>query len=163
MKILIMYASKSGTTETCAQLLKSDLPQADLVNLGEEKPDLENYDIVLAGGSIRYGSLNDILKSYVEEHVEELAEKQLGLFICCASQTEQQINQLFIDNFPPALLKHAFAKESFGGEIRNDRLSFIEKVIIKLISKRKDYQEPSIHETAIHEFAHTAEGQSMNI
>lgn len=56
MKILIAYAGKSGTTEKCAGLLSEKLPNATIVNLNLNSPDIGGFDAVIVGGPFVWGS-----------------------------------------------------------------------------------------------------------
>ena len=154
MKTMIVYASKSGTTKTCAEMLAHEIDGVTtLIDIVSQEPDLSDYDTILIGGPIRYGRLHSAVKEFMHNHKSELLDKEIGLFICCGN--EQQAEQHFTDNFPPELLAHALAHESFGGEIRLDALSFIERLVGKMAMKSlADGEAVSIHKDKIEHFAH---------
>lgn len=127
MKKLIVYASKSGTTAKCAEMLKQKLPDTDTVNLATDTVDLSGCNTIIIGGAIRYGRINKKVHQFVEAHLSVLMQKDVALYICCGFP--DQAERHFIDNFPPELLKHAFVKENFGGELHLDSLSFFEKTV----------------------------------
>ena len=151
MNTLIVYASKSGTTEKCVNLLKQELKDIHTANLQEESVNIDDYDIVVIGGAIRYGRLHKKVHQFIEENLPQLLQKDVALFICCGFPTEQH----FTDNFPPELLKHAFIKEIFGGELNLESLSFFEKVIAKMAMRSaKTEEKPKILLDNIDHFVH---------
>jgi menaquinone-dependent protoporphyrinogen IX oxidase len=55
MKKLIVYETKTGTTENCAMKIKADMDFQDVevINLkAGNKPDLSNYDTIIVGTPI---------------------------------------------------------------------------------------------------------------
>jgi menaquinone-dependent protoporphyrinogen oxidase len=157
VNILIAYASKSGTTETCVHILEQDFNgQAKSVNLADTEPLLDDYDTILIGGPIRYGHLHSSVKKFMKNHLKELKQKEVALFLCCASI--ENAEQYFQNNFPDELLEHAAAIECFGGEIRTQALSLTEKFIAKLAMKSyPEDKQPSILKDNIHIFADRVE------
>ena len=86
MKILIAYASSTGTVEKCVNILAAKLPAAEIRNLAKNKltpPDPTPYDMVIVGGGIRGGVINSEVQVYLKNCAEILASKQFGVFICC--------------------------------------------------------------------------------
>lgn len=153
MKTLIAYASKSGTTAKCTQILKQKLTDTDVINVQTESVDLSGYDTIIIGGAIRYGRINKKVHQFVEEHLAELLRKDVALFICCGFP--EQIEQRFTDNFPKELLEHAFLKENFGGELNPGALGFFEKIIAKMAMRAaKTEEQPKILLDHIDHFAH---------
>ena len=53
MKVLIAYASKSGTAAKCARLLADEFADATVIELGRESASLSSFDVIVVGGSIR--------------------------------------------------------------------------------------------------------------
>lgn len=97
MKILIAYAGKSGTTEKCAGLLSEKLPNATIVNLNLNSPDIGGFDAVIVGGSIRMGQLNKKAKNFMQRNLQTLKLKKAAYFICCGF--ERNAPDLFSSNF----------------------------------------------------------------
>ena len=153
MNTLIAYASKSGTTKTCVHILEHDFNgQAKLIDLTICEPSLETYDTIVIGGPVRYGQLHSSVKNFIKNHLDELKQKEIGLFICCAGVKNAE--QYFQDNFPGELLEHAKAIECFGGEIRPQALGIFDKLLVKIAVKSYAAdQQPSILIDNIHIFA----------
>jgi len=136
MDTLIVYGSKHGCTEKCANLLKEKLDgNVHVVNLKDSNEiDLSKYDKVIIGGSIYVGKIQKEVSKFSSENLETLKEKQVGLFIC-GMQSEEAIEKELNENFPKELLKTAKAKGYFGGEFIIDKLGFMEKQIVKKVAK----------------------------
>ncbi|MDP4151932.1 MAG: flavodoxin domain-containing protein [Bacillota bacterium] len=132
MKTLIVYASKSGTTEKCAQILAEKL-SADVKDAGKEKIDIEGYDTVIIGSSIRMGRIQKSVKDFIDKNIGLLLKKKIGLFICCGFT--ENANQFFSANFPQNLLDSAIAKECFGGELDKNKLHGLDKIIAGMVTK----------------------------
>ena len=154
MKTLIAYATKYGTTETCAKLLASFLTdEVDLVNLSKgEKADPALYDAVVVGGSIYAGQLRHEVKSFCHKYKKDLMIVRFGCFICQASP-QFESHEDFELNFDSDLLEHASAKSSFGGQLHEDKMNFFDRLILGAIAKRGGAKPPQIDEERIRSFA----------
>lgn len=136
MKILIAYAGKSGTTEKCAKLLGERLPGAKTVNLNSETPQVEAYDAVIVGGSIRAGQLHKKAKQFINQNEQSLKQKKTAYFICCGFADSAPT--LFQNNIPKELLEKAVAYECFGGEMNLDSLHGFDHFIAKMVTKSSE-------------------------
>ncbi|MCB2195321.1 MAG: flavodoxin domain-containing protein [Bacteroidetes bacterium] len=135
MKTAIIYATKHGCTDKCAQTLANELDiNTKLFNLeSDKKIDLNSYDTIIVGGSIHAGTLNKKVKSFIDKNQNSLAEKKLGLFLCCMYEGDKALEQ-FQDVFPETLRIKAHAHGIFGGELNFEKMNFLEKAIIKKIA-----------------------------
>lgn len=135
MKTLLVYATKYGCTEKCAEILVKKLAgEVDLCNLKEmRKPELSQYDQVVIGGSIYTGKIQKEVNEFCSENREVLLTKRLGLFICgmLKEKAQEELNNSFI----PELFNHAVAKEFFGGEFRFKSMNALERFIVKMVAK----------------------------
>lgn len=136
MKTLILYSTKYGCAEECAKELASRLGgDTVLVNLKKEKvPPLNEYDRVIIGGSIYVGKIQKVITRYIDDHRSELKAKKLGLFFCCMSEGDMEKTQLK-SAFPADLTAVAAATENFGGEFKISKMNFLDRFIVKKISK----------------------------
>lgn len=157
MNILIVYASKYGCTEKCAELLSKELyGDVDIMNLKKVRDiDISKYEKIIVGGSIYIGKIQKEVMEFCSINLKELKKKRIGLFIC-GMQEGDIINNELNENFNPALIEVADAKECFGGEFTFDKMNFIEKFIVKKVSKVTS-NKSNILEDNIHKFA-----QAMN-
>ena len=54
MKTLIIYASKTGTTEKCAGILGQNLKNSTIINLATiQNESIDKYDLIIIGSPIR--------------------------------------------------------------------------------------------------------------
>ena len=154
MKTLIIYATKTGTTAKCAEMLSKLIADSELYNLANGEPDISGYDNIALGGPIRMGALHPAVKRFAEKHTVELIGKNAGYFICsCVTEnTEQTMAQ----NFPAILLENAVCKASFGGEMDPSRQKGADKLVIKLAARsfmKDPSKKPSILPKEIERFA----------
>ena len=144
MKILIAYASRHGAAALCAEQLKSLLHGFDVTvaDLAREQPDPVGYDVVLAGGSVYFGKLLPACRNFLQANRSTLAEKRLGLFLCCglAHESEYYMEKFF----PRELRASAFQVSYFGGRLQKDGLSFWERLIVR--SMRSSILESEIED-----------------
>jgi len=136
MKTIIIYGTKHGCTEKCAKILSEKLTgKIDLYNLKEKKDiDISQYDKVIIGGSMYIGKIRKEVSEFCLKNLSILKDKKLGLFICCMGEgdsVEKQLNEAF----PQELIENAVAKESFGGEFIFKKMNFLERLIVKKVSK----------------------------
>ena len=153
MSTLIVYASKYGCTEKCAKLIAGEIKdEVEIINLKQVKAiNLSNYNKVIIGGSIYIGKIQKEVTEFCTKNLEELKQKKIGLFICGMVEGEA-INNELKQNFPLELLEMAIAKGYLGGEFLIDKMSFMDKVIVKKVSK-VTANKSNILEDKIHEFA----------
>ena len=117
MKLLIAYATVTGTTTECVRLLRHFLQRRKptIVDLEQETPDLSEYDAVVVGGPVRHAKLHPAVADFIRKNAEELKRKKTGYFIVCgfADEAEEQIDKIF----PRDLQDAAFDTVSFGGTL----------------------------------------------
>jgi menaquinone-dependent protoporphyrinogen oxidase len=132
VKVLIAYRSKYGATETCAHALAERIQaETALADLRfRHAPDVRAFDVVLIGGSIYGGKVQREVTSFCERQEELLRERETGLFLCCLSRGEHAQAQLQ-SAFPGWLSAHSFARSLFGGELHADRLTLLDKVLVR--------------------------------
>jgi menaquinone-dependent protoporphyrinogen oxidase len=136
MRTLIVYGTKYGCTEKCANILKDKLSgQTDLINLKTQKaPDLKEYDRIVIGGSIVIGRVQKEVSDFCTKNLEALGNTKLGLFLCSMREGEEAKTQL-ASAFPKELTEVATAKGLFGGEFMISRMGFMDKLIVKKVAK----------------------------
>lgn len=144
MSTVIIYSTKHGGTEKCAHLLAEKLAgKVDLHNLKDQQDlNLAQYDQVIIGGPIYMGKVKKEITNFCDQNISLLKTKTLGLFICCL-QTGQTAEDELHGAFPTELFDQAVAKEFLGGELRLKEMNFLERFIIKMVT-RADARIPSI-------------------
>lgn len=134
MKILIVYASVTGTTTECVKLLRHFLlrRRPTIVDLSLATPNPTEYDAVIVGGPIRHAKLHPLVAKYIKENSEILKAKKTGYFIVCgfADEAEEQIEK----NIPKDLRDVAFDVVSFGGTLDASRQKhFKDKMYVRFM------------------------------
>ena len=163
MKTLIAYRSRYGATESCARriagLLGPDVVLRDLRRDMRNRSvlSLDDFETVLIGGSVYGGRIQKEVVSFCEREQDLLERKRVGLFICCLFEGERGMAELNAA-FPAWLLAHAAARELLGGEIRMDRLSLGDRILVRgLMRPPRDIS--AIHADAIQRMAAAASGK----
>jgi menaquinone-dependent protoporphyrinogen oxidase len=152
MKTAIIFRSKHGTTETVSHTIASKLgtDEVTLIDLKKyPEPTIQDFDRIIIGGSIHAGTVQKRVKNFCEKHLDALRQKELGLFICCMDREKQQ--EEFENAFPQTLQSHAKVMGIMGGEFIFERMNFMERFIVKKISK-KDRSVSEIDHEAIDSF-----------
>jgi len=158
MKTLILYATRHGCAEKCAAKLGAAL-QGEVITANFKDAgaiDLEDYETVVIGGSIHAGKVQKRVKDFCTKNLDVLKNKRLGLFLCCMEEGPKADEQ-FAGAFPEILVRAATAKGLFGGALDFDRMNWLEKAIIKKVSKI-DTSVSKIKEQAILDFAAVLNG-----
>jgi len=153
MKTLIIYASKYGCTADCAINLKSrlnsDVTVLDIKNISKNT-NCSDYDTIIIGSSVYVGKIAKPLRGFCENNKDTLMKKRIGIFLCCA--LPEDVIKVLNENFPSALLKHASTTKAFGSEARLDKMSFVDKMIIKAFTKG-DFSKFKVSSERIDDFA----------
>lgn len=156
MKTAICYASKTGTTKECAELLKKQLPGAVLCNIESEKITVDQYDCIVVGGSIRMGKLHKSAAKFIADNKTALLNKKCAFFICCGFP--DQAEAFLVQNIDKELLEKSVCAATFGGRMDLDKLSGMDKFIAKAVGntmKNDPNKIPKILPENIKKFAET--------
>ena len=147
MSTLIIYGSKHGSTEDVAKKIANQT-NADVISIEKNQNiNMDAYDTIVLASSIYVGQMNKTLKKYLKGNEQVFKSKNLYLFLCRGHQNPS-IEEIIATNIPK--YKNCFiSKIDMGGEFRNESLNFMEKKIIKMVSKGKE--QPSITEDKIEE------------
>lgn len=134
MKTLIVYASKTGTTEKCAGKIGQNLKDATIINLSaRQNEDINKYDKIIIGTPIRMGMIHKKVKEFINKNVEILKNKKVAYFICCGFA--ENYKQYFEQNISKELLEKAITYDTFGGEMILEKQKGFDKFIVKMVSK----------------------------
>jgi menaquinone-dependent protoporphyrinogen oxidase len=162
MKTLIVYGSKHGATEKCSKILKDKLHgEVVIINIKKEIiQDMDSFDNIVIGGSIYAGRIQKEIREFCFKNDNTLKNKKIGFFVCCMTEGEKAISQLN-DSIPNELISMASAKGHFGGGFTFSKMNFLEKFIIKMVTKKQknvvklnmNKDILNIHEENINKFA----------
>lgn len=148
MKIGIFYAGKTGTTEHCAQVLSKSLNTA-LINLETDNFDLNNFDIIIIGSSIRVGRVHPKIKKFLKLYKNTIQEKAYAIFIC--QGLPNTFSKVMVQNFSKSIRTGAIVIKTFGGELILEKQKGLAKLMTKALMKVINYV-PSIDYQAIEDF-----------
>lgn len=154
MKKVIVYETKSGTTKNAAELLKEQLPDIEVINIKEQTPAINDYDLIVFGGAYYAGALNRKLKKYIKKNKESLANKKYAFYICCVS--EDDYKEVLIKNLGEEIVNNAVITECFGYEVNTKNAKGFTKFILKIMEKamRKENKPlQNLHKDKIQNFA----------
>lgn len=144
MKTIIIYGSTYGYAKDCANKLSKQLNgDVLLIDISKDTiPSIDEFDNVVIGGAIYMGQISKKIKAYCVSNVELLKKKRVGLFLCSGLPQNYEIN---IKNaFPKELLKQAISVESFGGELRIEKMKFTHKILVGIMKKSAAKEEKAL-------------------
>jgi len=133
MKILIAYASKSGTCRAAATMLRDLLKShtVTLFDLAEGFPDPAEFDYAVVGGPVRFGRAHKALRGFIKEKGEALASRPHTFFLCCAFP--DAFDDYTVRTFPAPLLESADGTLYFGGEMKVENQKGLDKLFAKAV------------------------------
>ena len=139
MKNLILYSTKYGSVGKTASMLAEKLVgDTDIRNINDGAPGLDNYDTIILGGSIYVGKIQNEIKFYMDDNLDKLLAKNIGLFVNAGEPDESEMKKQFENSFPKELLDKAIAIDVFGHAVDITKVTFIEKILLRLLKKIKD-------------------------
>ena len=138
---LIIYSSTDGQTKNiCSRIgefLSNDIP-AKIISLSDAaKNDIEKYDRVIIGASIRYGKHRKELFKFIETNLDELTKKENAFFsvnvVARKSEKNTPETNPYMQKF---LLKTSWVPQKlavFAGKIDYPKYNFFDKQMIRFI------------------------------
>ncbi|MDR1430818.1 MAG: flavodoxin domain-containing protein [Propionibacteriaceae bacterium] len=130
----VIYFSKHGTTAKVASRIADALGSATLINLKDTpRPDIAAFDAVALGGPIYAGEPDKHVKTFIAANAAALGALPLALFVCGMEPDPAKRETEVASAFPETLRSHAVGAWFTGGEFQFDKLSFIERAIVKKI------------------------------
>lgn len=138
---LIIYSSTDGQTKNiCSRIgefLSNDIP-AKIISLSDaSKNDIEKYDRVIIGASIRYGKHRKELFEFIETNLDELTKKENAFFsvnvVARKSEKNTPETNPYMQKF---LLKTSWVPQRlavFAGKIDYPKYNFFDKQMIRFI------------------------------
>lgn len=158
-RILIAYASRTGVTAEYAQILaQASAFAADSVQVlkMQDVRDLDGFDAVILGSSVRFGQWLPEAQKFVESHQAALAQRPTALFTVhdlnrgddAASRVQREA---YLVKVRPLL--QARCEGFFVGRTDTARLNFFERLLTRIIPQ--DAGEPASPQ-ALQAWAQTA-------
>ncbi len=131
MKALVLYASKYGAAEKCAEAFKAAIgDEADCMKLKKHaEVNIDHYDAVILGGSIYMGKVQRQVLDFVKHYEKKLLRMGFGFFLSCGSEenAEMYMKQILGER----LYTHAVIKAELGYGYNLQRMGFFNRFIVK--------------------------------
>ncbi|MFL2801519.1 MAG: menaquinone-dependent protoporphyrinogen IX dehydrogenase [Paracoccaceae bacterium] len=139
--ILVLYSTTDGHTLTICKRIKNYLNQLANITLislfNYKKEELENYDIIIVGASIRYGKHNPRVKEFVINNLQLLKNKQNAFFTVnvVARKTNKNTPETnpYLIKFLNSISWKPDIVDVFAGRLDYPSISFWDKQMIRLI------------------------------
>jgi menaquinone-dependent protoporphyrinogen oxidase len=138
-KKLILYSTTDGQTlKICERIKKMVSSEIDIVSLDNIKSiDLDFYDLIILGASIRYGKHKLEVSNFVLNNKEFLESKKTAFFSVNAVARKDNKNTPESNPYILKFLKQTNWKpdyvEVFAGKINYPKYNLIDKYIIRFI------------------------------
>lgn len=114
MRTLILYATKSGASRECAELLTLKISNSTICDMTARTPDIKDFDTIVVGSGVRMGRFYRPAKKFINKNMDALLSKRTAFYLCNGSPDTLQ--KVIEKNIPKALIDHAVCIESFGGK-----------------------------------------------
>ena len=138
-KKLILYSTTDGQTlKICERIKKMVSSEIDIVSLDNIKSiELDLYDLIILGASIRYGKHKLEVSNFVLNNKEVLESKKTAFFSVNAVARKDNKNTPESNPYILKFLKQTNWKpdyvEVFAGKINYPKYNLIDKYIIRFI------------------------------
>ncbi len=141
-KAVLLYSSREGQTKKILARIEQELVgyECETLDLHQlDTIDLDSYQKVVVGASIRYGKLNKALYSFIDNHLEQLRSSKAVFF--CVNLTARKEDQGKDTPEGSAYIK-TFLKKSpwqpeligvFAGALLYPRYNFFDRFMIRFI------------------------------
>ena len=136
MKILIVYASESGTCRECADIFeralsKHEVTKYDVTSAQDFYLSPSDFDACAVGGPIRYGKLHKGVRKYIDRYKSELQGTKSAYFIACGYT--DQYDKYLKKSIPKSLRDSAVCCELFGGRLKPENAHGLDKLALKVL------------------------------
>jgi menaquinone-dependent protoporphyrinogen oxidase len=141
-KILILYSTVDGHTfkicQRLQQVIEQDSHHVELLPISDrEDLDLESFDKVVIGASIRYGKYRPNVIDFIKHNQTILASKKSAFFSVNAVARKPEKNQPETNPYVRSLFKKITwqpdAISVFAGKINYPKYNFVDLMVIRLI------------------------------
>ena len=143
MKVLVVYTTHGGASGRCVEMLKEKIEDSCEVTLCDaratsELPSPNEYDVLVMGGSVRFGQIDKKLRGYIKVNLDKINSKQSAFFFCCGFPSELDD---YIDTQLPKDIDFSLGIHYFGGELKPEKLKGIDKFFVKMIRSHINSQD----------------------
>ena len=139
MKTLILYSSHDGQTKKISEFLATHLKGKVTIDTLREDYDIEVFDRVIIGASIRYGHFNKILYRFVKQHRIQLEQKSAFFFgVNLTARKEGKDNpetNVYVRKFLQRTDWKPALAAVFAGALLYPRYKWFDRMMIRFIMK----------------------------
>jgi menaquinone-dependent protoporphyrinogen oxidase len=140
MRVAVIYSSKHGTTEmvagAVADKMKGENNEVELFSLNKNpNPEISGFEVVILGTPVYAGAASGKMKAFCKKNESALLQKKTGLFVCGMEPAQAKQEKELKEAYSEVLLEKAGATGFLGGAFLFEKMSFIERAIIKKIAK----------------------------
>ena len=140
-RCLILYSTTDGHTKKICDFIAQNLDEVNkisVVNIASfNQKDLDNYDSIIIGASIRYGKHQNSLYRFIKKNREKLDAKKNAFFTVnvVARKTEKNLpkNNPYMIKFLKLTKWKPQHLDVFAGRINYPKYGFIDKYVIRFI------------------------------
>lgn len=140
--ILILFSSTDGHTEKIGKRLKQVIEESSnqvtlLPVVDFRQVDLDSYDKIIIGASIRYGKHNPLVVDFINSHLQLLNNKSNAFFSVNIVARKQEKNRPETNPYMRKFLQHIAWRPKklavFAGKLDYPKYRFFDRLMIRLI------------------------------
>lgn len=155
MKLMIVFATTEGHTESIAEYLKTAAEKkgyaVSLYHATVRPPSPEGYDAVIIAGSIHSGKYQTSLEHFIREYHMQLNRMQsifLSVSLTAASDDKESWNELKIqtEDFLSSTGWSPDRVEYEAGALLYTKYDFMKRFIMRIISKKSGGDTDTSHD-----------------
>jgi len=139
MKTLILYSTHDGQTQKIASFIANVIKENVEVKSIHDEFDLQAYDRIMIGASIRYGHFNKQLYKMLEKHTALLNQKTTSFFgvNLTARKPEKSTPEtnVYVRKFLQRMTWKPTISAVFAGALLYPRYKFFDRIMIQLIMR----------------------------
>ncbi len=136
-KSIIIYSSVDGhTKEICEKIAGHMIGDSDIFSV-DDNPEIQNYEKIIIGASIRYGKYRTKLFDFIESNIEVISEKENAFFsvnvVARKAEKNTPNTNPYVQKFLNSTTWIPNKVEVFAGKIDYPKYKFLDKYAIKFI------------------------------
>ena len=141
MSCLLIYSSTDGQTKKICDVIKENLPNKNPIQICTVDEainlDINNYDQIILGASIRYGNYKSNLFKFIKNNIEILDKKNNAFFSVNVVARKKEKNTPDTNPYIKKFLKKTDWRpnkiEVFAGKVDYPNYNFFNKLVIRFI------------------------------
>ena len=141
MSCLLIYSSTDGQTKKICDVIKENLPNKNPIQICTVDEainlDINNYDQIILGASIRYGNYKSNLFKFIKNNIQILDKKKNAFFSVNVVARKTEKNTPSTNPYIKKFLKKTCWRpkkiEVFAGKVDYPNYNFFNKLVIRFI------------------------------